>query len=56
MQVRALLRGALKDADLTPQRNILQLQRSAGLQHGKGSAEEDCEPSGDQIDDFADEV
>ena len=34
MQARALLRGALKDADLMPECNILQLQRSAGFQDG----------------------
>ena len=34
MQLRALLRGALKDADLMPQCYILQLQRSAGFQDG----------------------
>src|SRR5919106_2642972 len=32
LQPWALLRGALQDADLMPERNILQLQRSAGFQ------------------------
>ena len=34
VQLRALLRRALKHADLMPQDNILQLQRSAGFQDG----------------------
>jgi hypothetical protein len=32
MQLRALLRGALKNTDLMPERNILQLQRRVRLQ------------------------
>ena len=34
LQPRALLCGALKNADLVPECNILQLQRSAGFQDG----------------------
>src|SRR4051794_7089964 len=34
LQPGALLRGALKDTDLMPERNILQLQRSAAFQDG----------------------
>jgi hypothetical protein len=33
-QLPALLRGALKHADLAPDRNVLQLQRSPGLEDG----------------------
>jgi hypothetical protein len=32
MQLRALLRGALKDGDLVPQCNLLQLQGGAAFQ------------------------
>ena len=38
MQLRALLRGALKDADLMPQCNILQLQCSAGFRADSAQA------------------
>ena len=31
VQLRALVRGALKDTDLVAERNVLQLQRSAGF-------------------------
>ena len=56
LQARAFLRGVLQHADLMPECDIFQLQRSAGLQDGCDSGEEKCEPSGDRTKDVADEV